>query len=576
MSYEIVVDDLSKHLTGLQFNSNNDDTVYPIIDYLFNQIRMGNIPFPFHRDQITDPSVLFDNIKMTKLPIDTSPYVMRSYLPKYNSYLPPKFRGKYLKIIRDEKYYYVADILSDYFVEDVRLQARKNDQLKSMLECWYDDYCIREKLLIPIFKSKRIDEIPKILNPSFLRKSLYNVYSETGTFNPTGGKAILEAIFGTNAKLEGLKWLDMSAGWGDRLIIAMVLKMFYVAFDPNINLKQGHDQMIDMFGDKNMQKIYYEPFETANILGGPFDFCFTSTPFFDIEIYNEEQTGQSTNTYPKYTEWMVWFLFRSITRAWENIKYGGYLILHLGDNESTNTTEQANIFIENFLPGSSWEGTIGLAGSSGFARPVWVWKKLKPSETKIWDPEPNFDPKLYNPKFRTTNHQLQFSNRSLLNCYPILHKEYMHFFCSEYSPNYLVRYKNILSLLSVLASSFFNKSFDEISSLLDDNLKLHSMIDNPINLLLEYLGGIIDDNKNLAYVDINDNAPTNGYQQMKSIVDKFWNELYTFWGENYPSLIGSPAKTILDDLMIYSLLEFNEEQQVMSLVTGIILLSLKM
>ena len=59
------------------------------------------------------------------------------------------------------------------------------------------------------------------------------------------------------------------------------------------------------------------------------------------------QQGQSIVSYPKYNEWMVWFLFASLTKAWNNLKIDDeYLILHLGDARTIKTTEATNIFIE--------------------------------------------------------------------------------------------------------------------------------------------------------------------------------------------------------------------------------------
>lgn len=553
--YNISIDDLSQKFSGKSFgevqklgHKQKTDIVEQIVQSIAEQIQTGKITFPYHRFHSLDPKILFDNIRLANLPVSNKQYEMRSYLPRYQSYLPPKFRGKYVNIFRDNKFYESADILSDYFIEDIRLQARKNDQSKSMIACWNDTQCLKEKLLLPIFTKLKANEIPKFITPKTLRDSLYYVYAETGTFNPTNAIAVLKEVF-SGSDLEGKKWIDFSAGWGDRLLASKALKMNYIGYDPNINLKRGHDEMMKLFGES---KIYYEPFELAVILDGPFDFCFTSSPFFDIEIYAENQQGQSIENYPTYTKWMVWFMFRSLLKIWDVLKYGGYLILHLGDNNTANMTEQTNIFIENFLPGASWEGVIGLAGSSGYSRPVWVWKKLHPSEIKSWEPE-----------LSNKSQQSSFSNRSLMKFYPDLHKEFIHFYCSEYAPNYNIRYKNLSKILD---------SVD--SPLLDDRLKLYCLYELPI--LNNILNDIFDHRIPLSLFEIS--SFNSDFDRIKLEIDTFHLKLSDFWETNYKDLHNSFSKNygdLIDDLMIYSLLESLGEENTILWITSIMLLSLK-
>ena len=79
---------------------------------------------------------------------------------------------------------------------------------------------------------------------------------------------MLQTVF-KRQDLAGYKWLDISAGWGDRLIAAISLDMEYLGYDPNVKLEPGHTAIIEKFGNKDKQKICYEPFETATITQGP-------------------------------------------------------------------------------------------------------------------------------------------------------------------------------------------------------------------------------------------------------------------------------------------------------------------
>lgn len=385
-TYNIRVNDLLK-----KYGNENS-----VIDFLVKEVQDGTIGFPFNITFSKDPNVLFDNLMNTWLGISNKKYKMRSYLPNYATYLPPLFRGKPTTIRTDDEIYENVDILSDLFIEDIRLKANRLDEI-SVAEAWNDEDHLKVIFKKAIELSK---DNSKVINNKILREAVYKSFAETKIFSPSWARQLLATVLGSK-NLSGKRWLDISAGWGDRLLAAMSLNMDYVGFDPNVNLKKGHNEMITLFGNKKKHKVIYEPFETAEIPGGAYDVVLSSPPFFDIEEYSNNE-NQSIQKYESFHKWMVYFLFRSLLKAWENLKPSGYLILHIGDSKGLNIklAEMTNIFIEHFLPNSSWEGSIGLEGSAGFARPVWVWKKEFHSQSaKKWSSRvssvPNFNMRKY-------------------------------------------------------------------------------------------------------------------------------------------------------------------------------------
>ena len=178
---------------------------------------------------------------------------MYSYYPEYNSYLPPRFRGKLTVIIGDTTTYGRADVLSDVFVEHIRLKARRNNQTKSIIECWMDDKCL-DTLLRHVLKKD-------FITPLSIRETIYETIPETKVFNPTWARAFVKLVLGSNTS--GKKWLDISAGWGDRLLAAMSLDMEYLGYDPNVELQEGHTAMITMFGNPTKHRVVYGTIETA-------------------------------------------------------------------------------------------------------------------------------------------------------------------------------------------------------------------------------------------------------------------------------------------------------------------------
>lgn len=393
MSYNYSINDLLE-----EFGS--EDT---IVESLQAAVESGDIVFPFYNTfvDITSQEML-ENIKRMDLAVinPDRDYQMRSYFPKYKSYLPPRFRGRPTQIVKsnfgDTKYQ--ADIISDLYVEDIRLSARRKEDT-SVAEDWMRPE-FRDKVFRTMLASGE-------MSPFQLREAIYTRSSEASLFNPLWAKAILKVAVGDN--LKGKYWLDMSSGWGDRLITSIALKMNYLGCDPNTDLQPRYEQMMDDLGqcvpqanvgkqdnvsyicvDGMERQVIPEPFETckkvneyAKKIGG-FDVAFTSPPFFDREIYNDQSTQSAVRYGNSVEDWMRGFMFPSLRRAWDCLKDQGYLILHIGDSSQAgvNICEPIMWWIEDNLENSSWEGLIGLVGGMNFPRPVFCWKKS--SEKKRW------------------------------------------------------------------------------------------------------------------------------------------------------------------------------------------------
>lgn len=418
-------------------------------------VRDGTIWFPFQKFYVEEPEILMENLKKVDLDIKHDNYRLYSYHPKnkfYIPYLDKNLKGAYL--FRDKPttmegqrgHYLSADVISDYFIEDVRLKSKRYDQEYSVLECWELDDCITP-ILIKALENETI-------TPRSLRDAIYDQVQETGTFMPSRAVGLLKLVLGD--KLAGKKWLDISAGWGDRLLAAISQDMIYTGYDPNVDLKPGHSEMIRRLGNPKKQKVIYEPFEKGNIPDGPYDVVLTSPPFFNVENYATGQEGQSIVSYPDFDQWVVNFLFVALTKAWDNLKEGGYLILHFGDTKQLNVVEMTNIFIENYLPGASYEGVIGLAGGALVFRPVWCFKKLNRfDKLKRWTPnKPNRIP------------------RTLYYYYPQIQKLLVQYYANKYINNTSVNDAKVVKDKLLLLYPYLSK---EMNDLFIDNM-LSSLI----------------------------------------------------------------------------------------------------
>jgi len=248
------------------------------------------------------------------------------------------------------------DVMGDLFTEEQRLSAKLTYRDKTPLEEWFVN---KHK-----YKGSAME----------IREQLYKEIPEATQFKPSLMVQVIKYLFPDTS----INILDISAGWGDRLLAAIALNAnLYSAFDPNLNLKQGHDDIINYFKvDKSKFNIEYIPFENAT-LNNTYDIIFSSPPFYDFEIYDKNSNGQSVKTYPELNLWLEKFLFISLKKAWESLKDNGYCVIHLSDSYNIKICEPMCLYILGYLGGSHYIGCYCSVGKAGKPRPMWVFQKKK-------------------------------------------------------------------------------------------------------------------------------------------------------------------------------------------------------
>lgn len=132
-----------------------------------------------------------------------------------------------------------------------------------------------------------------------------------------------------NDSSKGGIFFDPCAGWGGRLLGACSLGMKYIGIDAN---KKLVDELNLMKNDLNLDaEIYYgdssDPDMVNRILNGrKIDLCFTSPPYYNKEIYSEDEFQSIKNKKDK-EEWIDGFLIKMIDNVMMNLN--GKFILNL-------------------------------------------------------------------------------------------------------------------------------------------------------------------------------------------------------------------------------------------------------
>lgn len=210
------------------------------------------------------------------------------------------------------------DSITDYFTEKCRIECNTKDRISPM------DYWNKNKKKLAEQTKNKNDQIK-------LMRSL--VYKSSGYCSGFRVSVALTVLKLFNAK----KWLDISAGWGDRLISAIGHNVdLYCGVDPNNCLHPYYQQIIKTLVPEKDQHKYIlinDGFETAKLPNEKFDLVFSSPPFFDVEFYSNEQDDSITK-YNKGDLWYNNFLLQSIKKASEYLSDGGHLILYIGEGKT--------------------------------------------------------------------------------------------------------------------------------------------------------------------------------------------------------------------------------------------------
>jgi len=163
------------------------------------------------------------------------------------------------------------------------------------------------------------------------------------------------------------RWLDPTAGWGDRLRCAIAYGVPYVGIDSNSSMQPAYNAIIrDKAGDNANQYIVKEGRFQSVRLSGKFDLIFTSPPFFTKEVYENMVDWKTVK------EFMTEFLKPLFRKSVRHLESGGHIVLYIEDSAEDSFIDLMKLFVESDLPSLKYEGAFYYEGTK--PRPYYVWK----------------------------------------------------------------------------------------------------------------------------------------------------------------------------------------------------------
>jgi hypothetical protein len=284
-------------------------------------------PYPFYRN---DYKLIPMKLKIISARI---PSQLNIYQKPPNKQFPGyKLPIKRLDIQGSQNGYYVIrskwddnlelNSLTDYFTEPCRVKCTFKNRM-APLEYWQ----LHHKDLTAALKRQHLPETG------------YNYREEMYKRNKPCNNFRISVCLEVLRLFKPKSWLDISAGWGDRLLSALLSTTVatYTACDPNDCLHPYYKEMIKTFDPEQKKKItmIQDGFETAILPANQkYDLAFSSPPFFDLEIYSKT-AADSLVKYNTSQKWFNGFLMPSIYKAVEYLNPDGYLVLYMGESQNT-------------------------------------------------------------------------------------------------------------------------------------------------------------------------------------------------------------------------------------------------
>jgi len=348
-------------------------------DYYYNKIKndkakiIKKIEYPYLKYFTTEQHIInnFNNLKKFTCKIVNENYKFTTLNindikfknPKNNKDLP-------FLIIDEPSEYNSIEVISDYFNEVCRVRCKFASAPGTQLDFFKNNF----DKVIDYMQSKNLK-----ITLENMRETIWHIgYKECSTFKPKLEKFFIEFF---NAR----KILDLSSGWGDRLIGAMASDIdCYHGFDPNPCLHPNYKNIIKTFKDYQFNKnavyvIKKQPFENATLKADYYDLMMTSPPYFTMEIYDNDPSSsqsQSISNIHSEREWFDKFLLIWIDKIYLALRKGGIMALNINQFKNQNYVYW---LLNDINKNKNWK-YLGIISHSAVSKknpqPTFIWIKI--------------------------------------------------------------------------------------------------------------------------------------------------------------------------------------------------------
>lgn len=158
---------------------------------------------------------------------------------------------------------------------------------------------------------------------------------------------------------KGHTYISGNCGFGGRMLGALSSKnnYKYVGTDPNTETMYHLHQLGEYIEQATGREDSFELHccGSEEFIGKPnsVDFSFSSPPYFDLEVYSQEET-QCFNKFPKLEDWLEGYVRQTIKNIHYMLKPGRYYAVNIADFKVGGGTEVA--YVDEWIRISTEEG----------------------------------------------------------------------------------------------------------------------------------------------------------------------------------------------------------------------------
>lgn len=350
-------------------------------------IEMEQDDFPYISTFVTldDVKKAIPKIASYKLRIsEEKPYIIKNMITNDSIGKENPRNNMIGKLIILEEYSVYDEGISGVFTDKQRMTCRRSNEPLSPLDYW-NVPANKKSVLSSVRNAKSPKQRMKLLNDE-----MWDRVKGCGTFRP-----VLLAGFIDHFSAKSV--LDISSGWGDRLIGAIAKEVDYVGVDPNKDLIEPYKEIIEKLAkDKTKYQMICAPFQTAELPENKtYDLIFTSVPYFNLELYTYGFGVKENNEDVSLEQWKIEFLYPSLDKAWSKLDVGGHMCIIIEDfmkydkglrrKIPVRYTEDTVRYISSYPDAENMNRVKPLSPYLSYSqehpRPIWTWRK-KP-EAKI-------------------------------------------------------------------------------------------------------------------------------------------------------------------------------------------------
>ena len=165
------------------------------------------------------------------------------------------------------------------------------------------------------------------------------------------------------------KWLDPTAGWGDRLRCAIEYGCEYLGVDSNSSMQTAYKAIVDDLGEGDHKKYRVKDGKFQNVrIMGKYDLVFTSPPFYTVEKYDNMADWKSVE------EFMTEFMFPLFKKSVAHLAEGGHIVLYIEERPEAAFIDLMKDHVMKKHPKLKYEGAFYYEGANSKLRPYYVWK----------------------------------------------------------------------------------------------------------------------------------------------------------------------------------------------------------